>query len=85
MTVMAAGWNFDSGEVDHGASWRTVVDLAKPRHSWDVVGPGQSGQVMSPWYHDQAEDWVQGRYHETRMMDNPGLPDGKLLRLLPSK
>ncbi|OYD09458.1 penicillin acylase family protein [Paludifilum halophilum] len=84
MTVMAAGWNKKSGEVDHGASWRTVIDLANPGVSYDVVGPGQSGQVMSPWYHDQAVPWTQGQYHPTRM--TPSDKDETYrLNLIPSK
>ena len=51
LTVAAAG-NAKTGEVDHAAPWRTVIDLANMNKNYSVVGPGQSGQVLSPWYAD---------------------------------
>ncbi|TYS69462.1 penicillin acylase family protein [Sutcliffiella horikoshii] len=69
VTVGAAGWNSETGKVNHGAAWRTIVDMKNPLESYNVVGPGQSGHVMSPWYHDQMDDWTQGRYHQTLMSD----------------
>ncbi|ART78439.1 penicillin acylase family protein [Sutcliffiella horikoshii] len=69
VTVGAAGWNSETGKVNHGAAWRTVVDMKNPLESYNVVGPGQSGHVMSPWYHDQMDDWTEGRYHQTFMGD----------------
>lgn len=67
ITVGAAGWNSETGEVNHGASWRSVVDMKNPLESYNVVGPGQSGHVMSEWYDDQMDDWVTGKYHVTSM------------------
>ena len=64
VTVRAAGFNSD-GLVNHGASWRFVVDMADTTQGYHVVGPGQSGHFRSDWYHDQLEDWVEGRYHLT--------------------
>ncbi|USY53998.1 penicillin acylase family protein [Bacillus sp. 1780r2a1] len=69
VTVGAAGWNSETGEVNHGASWRTVVDMKKPLESYNIVGPGQSGHVMSPWYLDQMNDWTEGAYHITWMSE----------------
>lgn len=74
VTVGAAGWKSETGQVNHGASWRTVVDMKYPLESYNVVGPGQSGHVMSPWYHDQMDDWTSGAYHKTLMSD--GYRDG---------
>ncbi|WP_408008721.1 penicillin acylase family protein [Pseudalkalibacillus sp. A8] len=67
VTVMAAGWNNKTGKVNHGAAWRTVVDMAVPTESHNVVGPGQSGHVLSNWYDDQIDDWVEGGYHTTSL------------------
>ncbi|SFJ89656.1 penicillin amidase [Halobacillus dabanensis] len=64
VTVRAAGFKTD-GLVNHGASWRFVIDMADTREAYHVVGPGQSGHFRSDWYHDQLEDWVEGRYHTT--------------------
>ncbi|MDW0118019.1 penicillin acylase family protein [Sporosarcina thermotolerans] len=64
VTVQAAAFN-DNGTVYHGASWRFVADLSDLSTTYHIVGPGQSGHMKSKWFHDQAEDWANGIYHET--------------------
>jgi len=64
VTVQAAD-NDLAGNVDHGASWRFVVDMDDLSSAHHIVGPGQSGHVKSDWYQDQVLDWVHGNYHET--------------------
>jgi len=50
--------------VTSAAPWRQVVDLANPAgDSFDVVGPGESGNPVSSHYRDQAGLWLQGAYH----------------------
>ncbi|MBE4908412.1 penicillin acylase family protein [Bacillus luteolus] len=65
VTVAAAGWSSTTGLVNHGGAWRTVVDLANLSKSYNVVGPGQSGHVLSNWYNDQIGPWTTGGYHTT--------------------
>ncbi|WP_332646391.1 penicillin acylase family protein [Lysinibacillus sp. 54212] len=67
-TTVQAAANNDDGEVDHGASWRFVVDLNDLSRAEHIVGPGQSGHVKSEWYHDQIEDWINGEYHTTSIV-----------------
>ncbi|SFG28777.1 penicillin amidase [Halobacillus alkaliphilus] len=62
VTVRAAGYN-SKGLVNHGASWRFVMDLENMKEAYQLVGPGQSGHFRSEWYHDQLKDWVDGEYH----------------------
>ncbi|SPT97244.1 beta-lactam antibiotic acylase family protein [Lysinibacillus capsici] len=64
VTVQAAD-NDLAGNVDHGASWRFVVDVGDLSSAYHIVGPGQSGHVKSDWYQDQVLDWVNGDYHQT--------------------
>lgn len=71
VTPMAARHNGE-GLVDHGASWRFVIDLDDITNGYHTVGPGQSGHLLSPWYSDQTEDWVEGNYHETPIENNTG-------------
>ena len=80
ITVQAASFK-DDGSVNHGASWRFVADLEDLTKTYHVVGPGQSGHIKSKWFHDQAEDWAKGIYHETLMTDN--IPNGRVLTLQP--
>ncbi|WP_257347554.1 penicillin acylase family protein [Pseudalkalibacillus decolorationis] len=84
VTVMAAGWNWGSGNVNHGAAWRTVVDLSDISHTFNVVSPGQSGHVLSDWYDDQINEWTTGRYHITSIVKDD-YRKGDKLRLLPEK
>ncbi len=64
VTVQAASFKSD-GSANHGASWRFVADLGDLSKAYHIVGPGQSGHLKSEWFHDQADDWVNGDYHET--------------------
>ena len=64
VTVQAAD-NDAAGNVDHGASWRFVVDAGDLSSAYHIVGPGQSGHVKSDWYQDQVMDWANGDYHQT--------------------
>jgi len=81
-TPYAAGYS-SSGRVRHGAAWRIVVDLAAGAGR-DVLLPGNSGHVLSPFYRNQAETWLAGE-----LAEQPFRPDqyrrGTLLRLLPDE
>lgn len=79
VTPMAASYDEETGIVDHGASWRFVIDAEDMARGEHIVGPGQAGHFRSEWYHDQLDDWVDGDYHETRLDE----ADGKELRLEP--
>ncbi|WP_232718513.1 penicillin acylase family protein [Bacillus sp. FJAT-45037] len=83
VTVMAAGWDAETGRVTHGAGWRGVMDLADLSVSYHVVGPGQSGNVRSPWYHNQIEDWTSAKYHKTLRIPEEYQANSKQLILTP--
>ncbi|EQB37597.1 hypothetical protein M948_03340 [Virgibacillus sp. CM-4] len=72
VTPMAAAYKTETGIVNHGASWRFVVDMEEPKKGYHIVGPGQSGHFKSDWYHDQLTDWVHGSYHETTLSQSQG-------------
>ena len=64
-TVWASGANafdLDSNNVV-GPPFRLIADLSDWNQTLGVLAPGQSGQVGSPHYSDQVEDWLHGRYH----------------------
>jgi penicillin amidase len=67
ITVGVAGWNRETGHITHGGAWRMVIDMADTSKAYHVVGPGQSGHVLSPWYKDQSKDWATGKYHVTEL------------------
>lgn len=66
VSVMAAR-DDGTGLVDHGASWRFVIDGTDFTNGHHIVGPGQSGHFRSEWYSDQFTDWTEGKYHETNL------------------
>lgn len=70
----------ETGIVDHGASWRFVIDTNDMSKGYHIVGPGQAGHFRSEWYHDQMDDWVEGNYHETDLVES----EGKKLKLIPA-
>lgn len=80
-TPYNAGFDGSTGLVEHGASWRIVVDLST-NSGRDVLLPGNSGHVLSPFYKDQADTWLAGE-----LLDQQWRPEqyrrGQLLRLLP--
>jgi penicillin G amidase len=71
VTVQAASYNKE-GLVNHGASWRFVIDVANLYEGYHIVGPGQAGHFKSKWYDDQIDAWVQGDYHRTSLSEVEG-------------
>ncbi len=80
-TPYNASFDAETGLVNHGASWRVVVDLSTGAGR-DVLLPGNSGHVLSPHYKDQAETWLAGRLSEQQWQPEQ-YRRGRLLRLLP--
>jgi len=68
--------------VISGPALRFLIDFADPDHALSIIPTGQSGNVMSPHYADQAKMFVQGKYR-TQIMLKKELVHGKELRLLP--
>lgn len=80
VTPLAASHN-GFGLVNHGASWRFVIDLSEISKGYHTVGPGQSGHLKSPWYSDQTTNWVEGTFNETNIADH----EGDILTLIPEQ
>lgn len=85
VTVAQAAWDFEKGIVEHGGAWRRVIDLADTSKSYNVVGPGQSGHVFSPWYDDQIGAWTTGKYHITSLDDAEFSRTQEILHLTPNR
>lgn len=80
VTVQAAAFKED-GTVNHGGSWRFVIDMDDVNNGYHLVGPGQSGHVLNNWYHNQLDPWVDGIYHKTNIKEY----EGKTLTLNPGQ
>ncbi|WP_026286195.1 penicillin acylase family protein [Salsuginibacillus kocurii] len=83
VTVKAAGFDEETGEVNHGAGWRGIMDLSDLSESKHLVAPGQSGHRLSEWYTDQASDWIEGNYHTTSMDPDEYRNTENTLQLIP--
>jgi len=52
--------NPSSGNGNHGASWRMVVEMGPEVRAWATYPGGQSGNPASPRYADRIDQWVAG-------------------------
>jgi penicillin amidase len=48
--------------VATGPALRFIIDMADPTSKLTIIPTGQSGNVMSPHYADQAQMFVNGEY-----------------------
>ena len=69
-----------------GPTCRILIDFADPKHGQNINPTGQSGNLMSPYYKDQAGKFVKGEYRGM-MMDWQEIQQHRehQLRLLPEK
>ncbi len=68
--------------VKSGPALRFILDFANTGNALSVIPTGQSGNVMSPHYADQAELFVSGKYRH-QIMKKDELKKGKVLKLEP--
>ncbi|MDH5366891.1 MAG: penicillin acylase family protein [Cyclobacteriaceae bacterium] len=50
-----------------GPAVRTIIDVSDLEHSFTIIPTGQSGNLMSPHYDDQAELFVENKFRKTTM------------------
>lgn len=65
-----------------GPALRFLIDFSNTNHALSIIPTGQSGNVFSPYYADQAEMYVHGQYR-TQIMLRKEIKKGKILTLLP--
>jgi penicillin amidase len=60
-----------SGDKIHsslfGPAMRNVIDFSDIENSKSILPNGQSGNLMSHWYDDQAIMYLNGRYRKMKM------------------
>ncbi|MEM1121745.1 MAG: penicillin acylase family protein [Bacteroidota bacterium] len=54
-------------EVVSGPAIRRIIDFSDVEHSWNVLPTGNSGNVLSPHYDDQAQLFVNGEFRSQLM------------------
>ncbi len=80
---IANSYNRNTGQVTHGAGWRFVADLGSIVTMYDVVMPGQSGQLFSPHYYDQVDTWAAGKLYPM-VYHKQELDTKKVVRFIPT-
>jgi penicillin amidase len=60
-----------SGDGNHGASWRMVVELGDEVRAWGTYPGGQSGNPVSPRYADNLGKWSAGTLDSLRFPRRP--------------
>ncbi len=68
--------------VTSGPALRFLIDFSNTDHALSIIPTGQSGNVFSSHYSDQAEMFVHGKYR-TQIMLRKEIKKGKILTLLP--
>ena len=54
--------------IKSGPALRCLIDFAKPNEGIGIIPTGQSGNIMSPHYSDQAQMFVNGKYRKHIMI-----------------
>ncbi len=52
----------DGFKVKAGPSTRKIIDFDHPENSWGILPVGNSGHLLSPFYKDQVELFLAGKY-----------------------
>ena len=70
-TVNVGGYNPNNFRMNHGATYRQVIDLSGMDTSRYILPPGQSGHLLSPQYDDMLPLWQKGEYLQIQTKDYP--------------
>lgn len=76
--MKALGGNF---KVTAGPSTRRIVDFSQPQNSWGINPIGISGHMLSPFYKDQVQMFIDGKYRH-QLMDEKEIAAAKTHELI---
>ena len=68
-------------KVNSGPAMRIIIDFANVEAAESILPTGQSGNIFSPWYSDQAQMFAKGQYRPMLMNESiiKNVAQGKLL------
>ncbi len=69
-------------KVSSGPAMRMLIDFADADNVWSIIPTGQSGNIMSSHYDDQAKMFVSGKY-KTLHLNRNNMTNYKVLKLNP--
>lgn len=87
-TINNAGFSFNGKghyEIIAGPSMRTIIDFADVEHALTILPTGNSGNIMSPHFQDQAEMYVNGEFRMMMMNKEEIQEIGSLLKVTPKE
>jgi penicillin amidase len=70
--------------VTSGPALRFLIDFANTNHALSIIPTGQSGNVLSSHYADQAVMYVKGEYRPQITLRKE-ITNGTVLTLIPEK
>jgi len=85
-TVNNSGFIFNGDgryTAHYGPAMRIIIDFADVENAVSILPTGNSGNVISPHYSDQAEMYVAGEFRKMKMNREEITNNGNLLRLEP--
>lgn len=85
-TINNAGFEPNGGgkyEVSFGPAMRNIVDFTDVENSWSILPTGNSGNIMSPHYDDQARMFAQGEFRRMKMNEKEIKSSKNLLIMKP--
>ncbi|RMH60798.1 MAG: penicillin acylase family protein [Calditrichaeota bacterium] len=86
LNVSLPRFNNDHFDSIVGASWRFVVDFARPAEGYMVIPAGNSGHPLSPHFMDFFDYWKNGRYWKVTLDREKVFKQAvSVLRLQPEK
>ncbi len=54
----------NASDVNHGPSWRMIVEMTSPPKAYGIYPGGQSGNPGSKYYDNFIDDWAKGEYYD---------------------
>ncbi|WP_128895656.1 penicillin acylase family protein [Longirhabdus pacifica] len=73
-TTVGLMGNNAEGWIQYSAPWRIVIDLDDIHHqAFDILTPGQSGHMASPFYQDQMMPHIDGKLLPQYFKSNPSM------------
>lgn len=85
-TVNNAGFHFNGDGLymaHYGPAMRIIIDFADVENALSILPTGNSGNVMSPHYADQAEMYVNGEFRKMKMNRDEIVSEGNKLLIEP--
>ena len=72
-------------KVSSGPSTRRVIDFSDIENSMSILPTGQSGNIFSPHYKDQAQLFINGKFRKMMMNKEEIQKSASVLTLIPKK